>query len=85
MNNELSPYQSVSDLRANRDFWEDTAKREGERADYYQEQLAKAHELLGRVVHQNSERWDQVNLTSHFPTDNKWRRRSTMNPKGDNQ
>lgn len=37
--------------------------------DYYQTELAKAHELLGRVLHQLSERWDLVNLTKYYPTD----------------
>ena len=39
-------------------------------ADYYQEELRKAHELLGRIIHQTSERWDSVHLTKYHLTDN---------------
>ena len=51
-------------------------------ADYYQTELAKAHEILGRVVHQLSERWDKVNLTKYFPTNNLHDMRTTNNPDG---
>ena len=51
-------------------------------ADYYLTELAKAHELLGRVTHQLSERWDSVRLTQHFPTDNLDNNRTLQNPKG---
>ena len=51
-------------------------------AEYYQTQLAKAHEILGRVTHQLSERWDAVNLTKYYPTDNLWKSRSINNPSG---
>lgn len=53
-----------------------------EEAKYYREQLAKAHELLGRVLHQTSERWDSVRLSEYFPTDNLHGRRNHKNPKG---
>jgi len=49
---------------------------------YYQDELAKAHELLGRIVHQTSERWDSVRLTKYFPTNNLYNRRKNDNPKG---
>ena len=51
-------------------------------AEYYRTELAKAHEILGRVTHQLSERWDSVRLTEHFPTDNLSGNRSLNNPKG---
>lgn len=51
-------------------------------SNYYQTELAKSHEILGRVVHQLSERWDLVNLTKFYPTDNLRRRRDINNPKG---
>ena len=51
-------------------------------SDYYREQLAKAHEILGRVTHQLSERWDIVRLTSYYPTDNLHNLRTLNNPKG---
>ena len=54
----------------------------GKEAVYYREQLAKAHEVLGRIVHQVSERWDNVNLTSYYPTDNLWNKRNIDNPEG---
>lgn len=50
---------------------------------YYRQQLTKAHALLGRVVHQNSERWDQVRLTEYYPTDNMHSKRSIDNPEGE--
>jgi hypothetical protein len=52
-------------------------------ADYYRKELAKAHEILGRVTHQLSERWDSVRLTEHFPTDNLASKRSLKNPNGE--
>lgn len=52
-------------------------------ADYYRMQLAKAHEILGRVVHQLSERWDSVNLTEYHPTDNLHHKRTVNNPTGE--
>ena len=51
-------------------------------SEYYQTELAKAHEILGRVLHQTSERWDSVNLTKFYPTDNLQKNRSAMNPTG---
>lgn len=56
-----------------------------DRAKYYQQELTKAHELLGRVIHQLSERWDTVNLTKYFPTDNLWHKRHGSNPTGKNK
>ncbi len=55
-----------------------------EESDYYRIQLAKSHEILGRVVHQLSQRWDSVRLTEYFPTDNLWGKRTVGNPKGVN-
>ena len=52
-------------------------------SDYYQTELAKAHEILGRVIHQTSERWDSVNLTKYYPTDNLHRQRTVGNPTGE--
>ncbi len=51
-------------------------------ADYYRVELAKAHEILGRVIHQTSERWDSVRLTEYFPTNNLHSNRTLRNPKG---
>lgn len=50
--------------------------------DYYRKELAKAHELLGRVTHQLSERWDSVRLTQFYPTDNLHGKRTLNNPTG---
>ena len=50
---------------------------------YYRTQLAKSHEILGRVIHQLSERWDSVRLTEYYPTDNLWGKRTVNNPKGE--
>ncbi len=53
-----------------------------EESDYYRNELAKAHEILGRVIHQTSERWDTVRLTKFYPTDNLWGTRNINNPSG---
>jgi len=65
-------------------FWEKAAKNAQAEADYYREQLAKAHELLGRVIHQISQSWDSVQLTQYYPTDNLHGKRTVGNPAGDN-
>lgn len=83
MSDPLYPYSSIEELRANRDFWKKTAERNSTAADYYRKELVKAHALIGRVIHQTSERWDSVNLTEHFPTDNLHRRRGPSNPSGE--
>ena len=49
---------------------------------YYQAELAKSHELLGRIIHQTSERWDTVRLSKYFPTDNLHGKRNHNNPTG---
>jgi len=63
-------------------FWEDVAARHEAEAQYYQAELEKAHALLGRVVHQLSERWDTVHLTKWFPTDNLTNKRCVTDPTG---
>jgi hypothetical protein len=63
--------------------WEQEYIKAKSEADYYREQLAKAHELLGRVVHQASERWDSLRITKYYPTDNLHNRRTITNPKGE--
>ena len=62
--------------------WEKECFRYKDEAEYYRQQLAKSHEILGRVIHQLSERWDRVNLTEFFPTDNLDRSRTLSNPTG---
>jgi hypothetical protein len=61
---------------------EDERTKKSEESEYYQIELAKAHEILGRVIHQLSERWDSVNLTKYYPTDNLGGTRSIFNPTG---
>ena len=63
-------------------FWEDEAKKSGATEEYYRKELAKAHEVRGRVIHQLSERWDSVNLTEYYPTDNLHGLRNINNPEG---
>ena len=63
-------------------FWEDTADKAKESSNYYQQQLIDAHTLIGRIIHQMSERWDSVNLTKYFPTDNLCGKRTLNNPSG---
>lgn len=50
--------------------------------EYYKTELSKSHALLGRTMHQLSERWDSVHLTEYFPTDNLNNNRSLSNPTG---
>lgn len=50
--------------------------------DYYRKELAKAHEIIGRITHQLSERWDTVHLTKYYPTDNLHNKRTINNPGG---
>jgi len=63
-------------------YWENQAKRADIEVEYYRGELEKAHTLLGRVIHQVSERWDTVNLTKYYPTDNLHSKRSITNPGG---
>jgi len=70
------------ELEENRDDWEKEAKRNSDAEQYYRSQLSKAHEILGRVIHQLSERWDTVRLTKYFPTDNLGNTRGINNPSG---
>lgn len=83
MSNELFPWNSITELKENRDLWEKRAKQALAAEDYYREQLAAAHELLGRTVHQASERWDSLRLTKYFPTDNLHGKRTISNPSGE--
>jgi hypothetical protein len=63
-------------------YWQKRAKTLEEESCYYQQQLVDAHALIGRMVHQLSERWDSVNLTKYYPTDNLHHRRTLDNPTG---
>ena len=64
-------------------FWEKQAKTYEQEALYYRTELEKSHALLGRVIHQLSERWDTVNLTKYFPTNNLSHKRNLNNPTGE--
>ncbi len=64
---------------------ENTLSLSHSEADYYRVQLAKSHEILGRVIHQLSERWDTVNLTEYYPSDNLHHKRTIGNPTGNKQ
>ena len=61
---------------------EEEIKRMGKESAYYQTELAKAHEILGRAIHQLSERWDTVRLTKYYPTNNLHNKRTLKNPEG---
>lgn len=63
-------------------YWEECATTHRAAADYYQQQLVDAHALIGRLVHQMSERWDTANLTKYYPTDNLHGKRRVGNPTG---
>lgn len=64
-------------------YFEQSNKTADASAKYYREELEKAHALIGRITHQMSERWDSVNITSYFPTDNLSRKRTVNNPSGE--
>ena len=81
-NNEWEFLTDVKELQETLTFWNNVALKHKEEAEYYMAELAKAHELLGRVIHQTSERWDTVNLTRYFPTSNLHRLRNQTNPGG---
>lgn len=82
MSDDLHPWTSIKELQQNRDYWERRALDAMAATEYYREQLSAAHELLGRVIHQTSERWGSVNLSRHFPTDNLHHKRTHTNPSG---
>ena len=65
------------------EYWERNCKDAQASADYYQEQLVNAHTQIGRLLMQLSERWDSVNVTKYYPTDNLNRRRTVGNPTGE--
>ena len=71
--------ESMSD-RERAVWWEQRAKEHEAAATYYRDELEKAHALLGRVIHQTSERWDTVNISKYFPTSNLHRKRTVANP-----
>jgi len=82
--NRVEPQVIAKTREAERlEYWEKTAKEYKAESIYYQEQLEKAHTILGRVIHQLSERWDTVNLTKYFPTDNLHRNKRVGNPTGE--
>ena len=62
--------------------WEEKYHIKVKEAKYYQVELAKSHAILGRTIHQLSERWDSVNITSYYPTDNLHGNRTIGNPTG---
>ena len=73
---------NIKEAEERASYWEFQTTRQSDSSDYYRKELAKAHELLGRVIHQVSERWDSVNLTEYFPTNNLGRKRTVVNPSG---
>jgi len=77
-----SEIDEVHELKQRIKYWEHRANLSTASSEYYQAELTKAHALLGRVIHQMSERWDSVNLTKYFPTDNLHHKRGIGNPKG---
>jgi len=63
-------------------YFEKASAKYSVEVEYYREQLAKSHEILGRVIHQLSEHWDSVRLTAYFPTNNPCNKRTIDNPGG---
>ena len=72
-------YESTDESRR---YWEKQAKNYRDSSDYYQAELAKAHTLLGRILHQMSDEADSVNLTEYFPTSNPHGKHTVDNPSG---
>ncbi len=82
MNSADFDYGTIDYFHARVIELEKERNRAQEESDYYQTELAKSHELLGRVMHQTSERWDTVRLSKYYPTDNLHNKRTLKNPKG---
>ena len=68
----------IIELEKERNRYKDESK-------YYRVELAKSHEILGRILHQTSERWDSVRITEFYPTNNLYNKRSVTNPTGAKQ
>lgn len=49
-------------------YWEARAKQLGAESDYYRKALSEAHAIIGRIIQQFSERWDEVVITEFTPT-----------------
>ena len=75
-------YDTIEYYRLRTHELEEDRNNCSDHAGYYQTELAKSHELLGRVIHQLSERWDKVNLTKYYPTANLFGKRNINNPTG---
>lgn len=97
---ELSEAGSLDAMRLQVDQLKDLVARYAEAAEqqkaeavreltahgYYRDQLAQAHTLIGRIVHQFAQTgWDAVRLSDFFPTDNPGGVRGPLNPGGDNE
>ena len=80
---DMSDKQTIKRLKESLSYWEKCAELEGQSAEYYREELSKAHTLIGRITHQLSERLDSVNLTKYYPTDNHWHLKTVNNPTGE--
>ncbi len=74
--------EELLDANSRANYFEKECKRLSKESHYYRQQLAAAHELLGRVIHQASHRWDSVRLTQYYPTDNLHGARRDSNPTG---
>ena len=61
--------------------WQKTAKLYRAESYYYRKQLVDAHTMIGRIIHQISER-ESIRLSEWFPTDNKHHKRNFGNPSG---
>ena len=72
----------TSDEERALEYWRKQANKSETEATYYREELLKAHTLIGRIVHQLSERWDTVHVTKYYPTDNLHNKRTVSNPGG---
>ena len=83
MKSEKFKYDTLDYYRARTTELKDERNLAQKESDYYRDQLAKSHEILGRVIHQLSQRWDSVRLTEYFPTDNLWSKRTVGNPNGE--
>jgi hypothetical protein len=82
MKSSDNEYDTLEYYRARVSELEKERNVEIERSSYYQTELAKSHELLGRILHQTSERWDTVRLIKYYPTDNLHNKRTIKNPSG---
>lgn len=55
----------VQELQELLTFWNNVAKENDSKIEFYKEEARQSQEILGRVISQFSERWDSVQITNY--------------------